>query len=57
MKKEKTKMTTEYAIYDPDGVLHQRGFYSFRNAMKRALELRGRFGEKFKYRPFRVEEI
>lgn len=53
-KKAKVDYSTEYCILDPDGNLYKRGLYDEWKALKKAIELRGKFGEKFKYRPFKV---
>lgn len=54
MAKKKKTMGPELAIYDPDGKLVQRGLYDSSKAYKKAIELRGRRGEEFKYRAFTV---
>lgn len=54
MAKKTRVLGPELAIYDTDGNLVQRGLYDSTKAHRKAIELRGKHGEKFRYRPFAV---
>lgn len=57
MAKKNKNYSTEYCILDPDGNLYQRGMYNEDNAIKKSMDLRGRLGDKFNYRPFTVHRV
>lgn len=54
MAKKTRVLGPELAIYDPDGNLVQRGLYDSNKAHRKAIELRGKNGEKFRFRPYAV---